>query len=209
MIRKRTPFLSFVVLLSLVAILLPAHSIHAMPMALAPGDQAPDLKGVTFPVESRWVTDWSSHELTLVNFFATWCEPCRHEMPELQLIYEELVDRGFTVVGSFERWEVDRVFSFLEDVPVTYPIIRPDAIVDHLWGGIAVKPTSFLVNSEGRILRKYVGATPAQIEGLFEDIKAVLDGRPMATQVMPEAAVLPELVPGVGATVPVRPEEKP
>jgi hypothetical protein len=57
--------------------------------------------------------------------------------------------------------------------------------VDRAWGGIAVKPTSFLVDRGGRILRRYVGASPEQTAGLIADVEAVLDGLPMPPQVMP------------------------
>ncbi len=160
--------------------------------ALAPGDSAPGLTGVTHPVKERYAADWSRNKLTLVNFWATWCEPCRDEMPELQKLFESHVVAGFRIVGVFERWEVDQVGAYLERIPVTYTIIRPDAIVDHSWGRINLKPTSFLVDQDGRILRRYVGASPDQVKGLVADVEAVLDGRPLPTQVMPAAEALPE-----------------
>ena len=110
----------------------------------------------------------------------------------LQKLFEDQVVRGFRVVGVFERWEVDQVGVYLEKLPVTYTIIRPDAIVDHHWGRINLKPTSFLIDQNGRILRRYVGASPEQIKGLVADVEAVLDGRPLPTQVMPAAEALPE-----------------
>jgi len=161
-------------------------------MALAPGDLAPALTGVTFPVKTRYASDWSRNKLTLVNFWATWCEPCRKEMPVLQQLFEDQVVQGFRVVGVFERWETDQVGPYLEQIPLTYTIIRPDAIVDHSWGRINLKPTSFLVNQDGRILRRYVGASAEQIKGLVADVEAALVGSPLPTQVMPTAEALPE-----------------
>jgi len=166
--------------------------VSAAGVALAPGDQAPALSGVIYPDQQRFRADWSANELTLVNFWATWCEPCRQEMPLLDALHVRLQERGFQVVGAFERWEVEKVADYLADVEPSYTIIRPDAIVDHYWGGIAIKPTSFLVDASGRILRKYVGAMPEQTEGLVADVEAVLDGRQMPTQVVPEVSALPE-----------------
>ncbi len=184
--------LRLVVLVSALVVLVSLSRPTFGQMALAPGDSAPRLSGVTFPVKTRYEADWSGNKLTLVNFWATWCEPCREEMPVLQQLFEDQVVRGFRVVGVFERWEVDQVGVYLEKLPVTYTIIRPDAIVDHRWGKINLKPTSFLVDQNGRILRRYVGASPEQIEGLVSDVEAVLDGRPLPTQVMPVAEALPE-----------------
>ena len=181
----------FVLLSALVALLSSSRPTLGQ-MALAPGDPAPQLSGVTFPVKTRYAADWSRNKLTLVNFWATWCEPCREEMPQLQKLFEDQVVRGFRVVGVFERWEIDQVGVYLEKLPVTYTIIQPDAIVDHHWGRIKLKPTSFLVDQNGRVLRRYVGASPEQIEGLVADVEAVLDGRPLPTQVMPAAEALSE-----------------
>jgi thiol-disulfide isomerase/thioredoxin len=171
--------------------LLAAGPVAAQFVALAPGDPAPALSGVTYPVQRIVSADWSQSRLTLVNFFATWCEPCRVEMPLLEETFLRNKDRGFQVVGVFERQEVDVIGEYMADVAVTYPIIRPDAIVDHYWGGISIKPTSFLVDSHGRIVRKYVGATPEQTSGLVEDITAYLDNQPMPTQVIPAVPALP------------------
>ena len=68
---------------------------------------------------------------------------------------------------------------------------RPDAVIDYYWGGITIKPTSFLVDRHGRIMRKYVGAMPEQTDGLVADIEAVLDDLTMPTQVVPMKAALP------------------
>jgi hypothetical protein len=76
-------------------------------------------------------------------------------------------------------------------VKVTYPVIRPDAIVDHYWGGVNIKPTSYLVDGAGRVVRKYVGALPEQTAGLAADIEAYLDGQPMPSQVVPLKPALP------------------
>ena len=49
-------------------------------------------------------------------------------------------------------------------------------------------PTTFLIDREGKVVRRYVGASPAQIDGLMEDVDAVLAGRPLGSMVLPEAA---------------------
>ncbi len=166
----------------------------AAEIALAPGDSAPALGGVTLPVKSRFDADWSASALTLANFWASWCEPCRREMPLLDNLYRKHAERGFLVIGACESGESDQAVEFLGQVPVSYPIIRADALVDPLWGGIGIKPTSFLIDRQGRIVRKYVGANPEQTDGLAADVEALLDGRPLPSQVLPKGSVLdPEL----------------
>jgi thiol-disulfide isomerase/thioredoxin len=181
-------------LLGLVAtaiLVLPCPESRAQ-VVLAPGDTVPALNGITFPKGTQYNADWSGQELTLVNFWATWCVPCEKEMPELQKLFEKHVVQGFRIVGVFERNELEHVAGFLARVPVTYTIIRPSALVEYYWAGVKIKPTSFLIDKNGRVLRRYVGASPEQIAGLVADVEAVLDGRTMATQVMPPAPALPE-----------------
>jgi thiol-disulfide isomerase/thioredoxin len=162
-------------------------------VALAPGDPAPKLGGVTVPADRRYDADWTANRLTLVNFWATWCEPCRGEMPLLDELFRLHRERGLDVVGVFERGEEAQVGAFLADVPVSYTVIQPDAITDFDWGGIQIRPTSFLVDGRGTILRRYVGARPEQTEGLFADVQAALDGKPLPAQVLPAVpAIDPE-----------------
>jgi thiol-disulfide isomerase/thioredoxin len=164
----------------------------AAPTALAPGDAAPSLGGYTIPDKRRFQADWSEHKLTLVNFWATWCIPCRDEMPLLEKLYEQTKDRGFHIIGACDQQSLETVEEFLTEVEVSYTLIRPHGTVSHFWSGTAIKPTSFLVDQNGRILRKYVGAKPEQTEGLVADVEAVLDGREMPTLVIPTDPILPD-----------------
>jgi len=178
----------------LVCLLAASPSLAQVPLALAPGDMAPDLGGANYPIESRFDADWGANFLTLVNFWATWCEPCAKEAPALEALYRANKDRGFVILGVFEPWEVDRVAPFLENlnVELSYPLVRPDATVDGYWGGVNIKPTSFLIDSSGRILRKYVGARPEQTAGIGADVHALFDGKPMPPLVMPTESFLGE-----------------
>jgi thiol-disulfide isomerase/thioredoxin len=158
-----------------------------LPRAIAPGQAAPALVGEIHPSWSEFSADWSAHRVTLVNFWATWCEPCRQEMRQLQELYTHSRDRGLQIVGVFEAAETDKVAEFLKEVPVSYPLVGIGPRVDRAWGGIGIKPTSFLVDAAGRVLRRYVGAAPEQTRGLIADVESALDGRPLGPLVLPEA----------------------
>jgi thiol-disulfide isomerase/thioredoxin len=159
----------------------------AFAVVLAPGDPAPQIIARDLGGEYR-KTVWGDHELTLVNFWATWCEPCRVEMPALQKTLDRLGDRGLHVVGVLALDAADNFTAqrFLESMGVSYPTVRADRKFLGQWGGVGSLPTSYLVNKNGRVARRYVGASDEQIEALIYDIEALLDGRPMGPMVMPE-----------------------
>jgi thiol-disulfide isomerase/thioredoxin len=169
----------------LVALLGTSPAIAAI--ALAPGDPAPALTGVTFPLKRLFEADWSANRVTLVNFWASWCTPCRDEMPALDKLHRRMKGRGLQIVGVFET-DDDRtaVGKFLEETYVTYTLVGAHKVVDLNWGGIAMMPTTFLVDQDGILRRKYVGALPEVTAGMIADVEALLDGRPMPPQVVPK-----------------------
>ena len=158
-------------------------------LALAPGDPAPriDLPSLTGELHSHVFAD---HAFTLVNFWATWCKPCREEMPALQRLSEKHRVDGLAVLGLLfdPKSDNEGARRYLDEVGVRYPTMRATLDTLRTWGGIGMFPTTFLIDREGKIVRRYVGASPAQIDGLMEDVDAVLAGRPLGSMVMPEAA---------------------
>jgi len=158
-------------------------------LALAPGDPAPQIDLPTLTGDQRSHV-FADHAFTLVNFWATWCKPCREEMPALQRLSDKHREDGLAVLGMLfdPKSDDEGARRYLDEVGVRYPTMR--ATLDTLrgWGGIGMFPTTFLIDREGKIVRRYVGASPAQIDGLVEDVDAVLAGRPLGSMVMPEAA---------------------
>jgi len=154
----------------------------AAPMALAPGDAAPRIMG--YDLDGRLEEVKWDGGITLVNFWATWCEPCREEMPVLQELQDKYADDGLRVIGmNAEAIAPDEVRKFLEDLKISYPIRTPHKRFK--WDGIGILPTSFLVDGKGTILRRYVGARPEQLEGLKRDVDDVIHGRTMQPIVIP------------------------
>jgi thiol-disulfide isomerase/thioredoxin len=155
-------------------------------LALAPGDPAPRLRGKTIDREP-FAAEWEKNKATLVNFWATWCEPCKAEMPSLQKLYAERAEQGLAIIGVLmDPVADDSLREFLDPLAVTYPIVRPHRAVNADWGGLVTFPTTFLIDAQGRIVRRYVGATPEQIAGLARDVEAFLAGQPLGTMVVPD-----------------------
>lgn len=91
-------------------------------------------------------------QVVLVNFWATWCPPCRLEMPGFQDVYEEYRDRGFTVLGlTTESAPREEIRPFLAERGVDYPVARATREVERAFGGVTALPTSHLIDRKGRI----------------------------------------------------------
>jgi thiol-disulfide isomerase/thioredoxin len=95
----------------------------------------------------------------LVNFWATWCPPCRKEMPSLEGLYQTYRARGLRVLAVNQWEDVDHVFSYMGELNVfpSFPILfDPESRVSEAWG-VRGLPTTFLVDPQGRIVYRAVG----------------------------------------------------
>ena len=104
--------------------------------------------------------------VVLVNFWATWCGPCRVEMPLLQAMHERHAARGFTLLGlSVDRGGEEGVRAFLQERGVTYPVAVVGADAERAFGGVRGYPTSFLLDRRGEIRHAVIGPlAPATLE---------------------------------------------
>ncbi len=99
-------------------------------------------------------------EVRLINFWATWCPPCKEEMPELQALYTE---SKLTVVGVDLEEPPDLVEKFVNELGITFPIVigkQADALSVYKLLGI---PTSWLVDADGTIQHVWTGKITRQI----------------------------------------------
>lgn len=99
-------------------------------------------------------------KVVLLDFWATWCAPCRKGMPELQAMHEKYAARGFTVVGiSIDENGPSKVKKFVKSKKFTYPIAM-DSEKNPAWESFKVKavPAAFLLDREGRIVGQWTGA---------------------------------------------------
>ena len=120
------------------------------------GGKAPALK----------LADASGRELAIgelrgktvvVNFWATWCEPCREEMPSLERLRKQMGEKRLEVVAVNVGEAPERVARFTREVPVTFPIVYDrDGAAAKAWK-VRGYPTSFVLDSSGRIRYWFVG----------------------------------------------------
>ncbi len=97
-------------------------------------------------------------KVVFVNFWATWCPPCRVEMPLLQRMALRHRDAGLVVLGlSRDLDSPDKVQAFLDERGITYPVAIVGRDVEQRFGGVRGYPTSFLLDRTGRIRHKALG----------------------------------------------------
>jgi thiol-disulfide isomerase/thioredoxin len=102
-----------------------------------------------------WTLKALKGKVVLVNFWATWCPPCRKEMPDLDALYQRFKDQGLVVLSVSDE-EVDKVKAYLAEKPVTYPILLdPGRKVNDLFriNGI---PKSFVYDREGKLVAQSI-----------------------------------------------------
>ena len=98
----------------------------------------------------------------VVNYWATWCPPCREEMPELIHFHENHKNKDAVVLGiNMEETSRERLLRFMEDYLVTYPILRSEPDMAAL-GPVSGLPTTYLVSPEGVIVAQQVGPVTEQ-----------------------------------------------
>ena len=97
-------------------------------------------------------------QVVLVNFWATWCPPCRVEMPGFQDVYDRKKAEGFTIVGiSTDAAGRAHVARYLREHGISYPVAMASGGVVRDFGGVRALPTSFLLDREGRVRHEVRG----------------------------------------------------
>lgn len=118
---------------------------------------------------------WSLYEnrgrIVLINFWATWCDPCRTETPMLVKLGGEYKPRGLEIVGIALDKNAGLIKKFAAEYKIDYPILLP--VPGSALSRIDPLPTTLLIDSEARLVKKYIGELPEKL--LREDIENLIE----------------------------------
>jgi peroxiredoxin len=132
----------------------------------APAFELADLTGKN--VSSR---DYEG-KVVILDFWATWCPPCREEIPHFVQLQSKYQSQGLVIVGlSLDAGGVKDVAPFVEKHNVNYPMLIGNDDVAKAYGGVSAIPTTFVIDRQGKIVKRFIGFTPPEV---FEETIAPL-----------------------------------
>jgi peroxiredoxin len=102
-------------------------------------------------------------KVVLLDFWATWCVPCREETPHFVELQQKYGSQGLQIIGVSMDDSPDPVRTFYQQFHMNYPVVMGTADVGGAYGGVLGLPIAFLIDREGRIYAKHIGATDAAV----------------------------------------------
>ncbi len=102
-------------------------------------------------------------KVVLLDFWATWCDPCRDEIPHFIDLQSKYENRGLQIIGVSMDDSPGPVRDFCTHFKVNYPVVMGNAKIGELYGGILGLPIAFLIGRDGRIYARHIGATDMSV----------------------------------------------
>ena len=132
----------------------------------APSFAAKDLTGRTISP-----SDFKG-KVVLLNFWATWCPPCREEIPELISLQAQYKDRLQIIGVSEDDDPPEKVEQFAQKNGMNYPTVMATQAITDAYGGVPALPTNFVIDQQGRVLQRHTGVYP--IDTYVDEVRALV-----------------------------------
>jgi peroxiredoxin len=117
-------------------------------------------------------------KVVLLNLWATWCPPCRREMPSMQELYDDLPRSGFTILAvaapNSARESLEKIREHIEQNEYSFPVLLDEEMkVNSIYGTGSI-PTSWIIGPEGKLQARLVGAREWNEEGIVSAIEMMM-----------------------------------
>lgn len=143
-------------------------------VALETGDKAPEF---TLPMLQAGQQHGSQislsdyrDDIVYVDFWASWCGPCRQSLPLYESLYQELSGQGLQILAINLDEDPEDAIQFLDEHPVTYTVLRDAAAQTPLAWQVKAMPTSYLLDGSGQVVKTWAGFKPSHIQEIRDAI---------------------------------------
>ncbi|MCF7805567.1 MAG: TlpA family protein disulfide reductase [Candidatus Marinimicrobia bacterium] len=138
--------------------------------------EAPNFQLQTIDGKTVQLDDYRG-KVVVLNFWATWCPPCRKEIPDFVKLTETKNPEKFVILGvTLQSGTTEEIQKFAENMNMNYPVLTGDskylAKLTQVYGGVSAIPTTFIIGPDGKVQDRYVGIKTA--DQLWQEIQSVM-----------------------------------
>lgn len=139
------------------------------------GDEAPDFTLSDLNGSDVRLSDLRG-KVVLIEFWATWCPPCRESIPAMNEIYKRYNEKGLVILGiSVDKGQnvAEDIRAFVKEYSILYPVLIDSKNINNLYGVYSI-PTTFLIDKDGKVILKNIGFSPELEDKLSKEIERLL-----------------------------------